>query len=68
MTIAETAYGAVVARELDAGLSRFADNARRRRSVEALAVTDTRTLARGLTALRKLLRSRSVSADRGGGQ
>lgn len=68
MTIAETAYGAVVARELDAGLSRFADNAHRRRSVEALAVTDTRTLARGLTALRKLLRSRSVSADRGGGQ
>ena len=68
MTIAEAAYGAVVARELDDGLSRFEDSAHRRRSVEALAVTDTRTLARGLTALRKLLRSGSVSANHGGGR
>ena len=64
MTIAEGAYGAVVARELDDGLSRFEDSAHRRRSVEALAITDTRTLARGLTALRKLLRSGSVERER----
>lgn len=64
MTIAEAAYGAVVARELDAGLSRFEDRAHRRRSVEALAITDTRTLARGLRALGKLLRSASVDRQR----
>ena len=66
MTIAEAAYGAVVARELYDGLSRFEDSAHRRRSVEALAVTDTRTLARGLTALRKLLRGGLVLTSRGG--
>ena len=36
LTIAEAAYGAVVARELYDGLSRFEDSAHRRRSVEAL--------------------------------
>ena len=64
MTIAEAAYGAVVARELDAGLSRFEDRAHRRRSVKALAITDTRTLARGLRALGKLVRSASVDRER----
>ena len=51
--VAESAYGAVVARELDAGLSRFDDPAHRRRCAKALAVTDTRTLAQGLQALRR---------------
>ena len=64
MTIAEAAYGAVVARELHAGLSRFEDRAHRRRSVKALAITDTRTLARGLRALGKLVRSASVDRER----
>ena len=44
---AEAAYGAVVVRELDAGLSRFGDRIRRRRCVDALGITDKRTLARG---------------------
>ena len=64
MTIAEAAYGAVVARELDAGLFRFEDRAHRRRSVEALAIADTRTRARGLRALRRLLRRGSVNRER----
>ncbi len=55
MAAAESAYGAVVAQELDAGLSRFAEPAQRRRCVDALGVTDTRTLARGLRVLRALL-------------
>ena len=55
MEAAESAYGAVVARELDAGLSRFGNRTRRRRCVEALGVTDTRTLARGLRLLKRRL-------------
>ena len=55
MKAAESAYGDVVARELDVGLPRFADPSRRRRCVEALGIADTRTLARGLRILRTLL-------------
>ena len=58
MMAAESAYGAVVARELDAGLSRFADRTRRRRCVEALGIADTRTLARGLRTLQRRLKAR----------
>ena len=55
LTAAESAYGAVVARELDTGLTRFAGPERRRRCTKALGITDTRTLARGLHVLRTLL-------------
>ena len=54
MAIAESAYGDAVARELGAGLSRFDDPGHRRRCLNALSVSGTRTLARGLRALRKL--------------
>jgi hypothetical protein len=56
METAESAYGGVVARELDTGLSRFADRDRRRRCVDALGITDTPTLARGLRSVRKRLK------------
>ena len=56
MEAAESAYGAVVVRELDAGLSRFGDRTRLRRCVKALGVTDTRTLARGLRLLKRRLK------------
>ncbi len=55
MEAAESAYGAVVVRELDAGLSRFGDRTRRRRCVEALGIMDKRTLARGLRVLKRRL-------------
>ena len=55
MEAAESAYGAMVARELDAGLSRFADRTLRRRCVDALGIADKRTLARGLRVVRTLL-------------
>ncbi len=58
MEAAESAYGPVVARELDAGLSRFADRTRRRRCREALGVTDPRTLSRGLRILKAHLQER----------
>ena len=41
-------------RELGEGLSRFADATRRRRCIETLSITDTRTLDRGLLALKEL--------------
>ena len=56
MKTAESAYGAVVARELDVGLSRFADPNRRRRCVETLGIADPRTLARGLRVLKNHLK------------
>ena len=55
MAAAVSAYGAVVMRELDAGLSRFGDRTRRRRCVEALGIIDKRTLARGLRVLKRRL-------------
>ena len=58
MKTAESAYGAVVARELDVGLSRFADPNRRRRCVETLGIADPRTLARGLRVLKNHLKER----------
>ena len=54
MAIAESAYGAAVARELGAALSRFDDPGHRRRCLEALSIGGTRTLARGLHVLRAL--------------
>ena len=54
MVLAESAYGAAVRRELVAGLSRFDDDAHRRSCLEALSITDTRSLERGLLALRRL--------------
>ena len=54
---AEAAYGAVVVRELDAGLSRFGDRTRRRRCVDALGISDKRTLARGLRVLKGRLQT-----------
>ena len=58
---ADSAYGAVVARELHAGLARFADPTRRRHCVEALGIADKRTFARGLRVLRTLLVQRKES-------
>ena len=54
LTIAESAYGCVVMRELGEGLSRFDDAARRRRCIETLSIIDTRPLDRGLLALKEL--------------
>ena len=54
---AEAAYGAVVVRELDAGLSRFGDRIRRRRCVDALGISDKRTLARGLRVMKGRLQA-----------
>ena len=53
MMLAESAYGAAVRRELVAGLSRFDDEAHRRSCLEALSISDTRALERGLLALRR---------------
>ncbi len=53
MVLAESAYGAAVRRELVDGLSRFDDEAHRRRCLEALSITDTHALERGLLALRR---------------
>jgi hypothetical protein len=58
MKAAESAYGDVIARELDVGLTRFADPSRRRRCVEALGIADPRTLARGLRVLKNHLKER----------
>ena len=54
MVLAESAYGAAVRRELVAGLSRFDDGAHRRSCLEALSITDTHALERGLLALTML--------------
>ena len=53
MVLAESAYGATVRRELAAGLSRFDDEAHRQRCVDALSITDTHALERGLRSLRR---------------
>ena len=54
MVLAESAYGAAVGRELAAGLSRFDDEAHRRSCLEALSISDTPVLERGLLALQRL--------------
>ena len=53
MVLAESAYGAAVRRELVAGLSRFDDETHRRSCLEALSISDTRALERGLLTLRR---------------
>ena len=54
LAIAESAYGCAVMRELGEGLSRFDDATRRWRCIETLSIIDTRTLDRGLLALKEL--------------
>ena len=62
MGLAESAYGAVVGHDLAARLSRFDDEAHRRSCLEALSISDTLVLERGLLALRRLLAGRGRSA------
>ena len=54
MVLAESAYGAAVGRDLAAGLSRFENEAHRRRCLEGLSISHTPVLERGLLALRRL--------------
>ena len=54
MATAQSAYGNVVRRELDAVVSSLNDADYRRRCLNALSVSDTGTLGRGLRALKRL--------------
>ena len=54
MATAQSAYGGVVRRELDAVLSSLDDAGYRRRCLDALSVSDTGAFSQGLRALRQL--------------
>ena len=54
MATAQSAYGDVVQREMDAVLSRLNDAGYRQRCLDALSVSNTAALSRGLRALRQL--------------
>ena len=54
MATAQSAYGDAVRRELDAVLSSMNDADYRQRCLDALSVSDTDVLSRGLRALRQL--------------
>ena len=54
MATAQSAYGDVVRRELDAVVSSLNDADYRRRCLNALSVSDTGTFARGLRALERI--------------
>ena len=54
MATAQSAYGDVVRRELDAVLSSLDDAQYRQRCLDALSVSDTGAFSEGLQALRQL--------------
>ena len=54
MATAQSAYGDVVQRELEAALSRLNDADHRQRCLTALSVSDPNAFSQGLRALRRL--------------